>query len=313
MLLVVIVEILTVNDEALLHRNAAAVEHAHLLGLGVVDRRLATERVQVVFGERLLRHWRRGQRIHFPPRLREPLVGDSLAHPIEIAGNELQLGIAKRRAAAVLERDPPIEIGALVVARDGEHVVGVPRQLAGKVRRLDPMRLRAAIGQRPDERWPAVQVVRQLRKPDVIGVHAGDDFLADTPHRRVVVAEELRFDFFLMCGAVLLHGADERDLTTDVLAQQLVGLEQVVLVVLLQHVDARGLGQRSEMHGRRIDGRGNVHELEVEISGRQRQTPHITDERDVGVIDGERQLDLIVECGHVLAGTVRWRRIGHRP
>ena len=65
--------------------------------------------------------------------------------------------------------------------------------------------------------------------------------------------------------------AHERDVAADILAQQLVGLEQVVLVVLLEHADARRLGQRSEVHRRRIDGRGNVHELEVEVAGRQRQ------------------------------------------
>ena len=49
----------------------------------------------------------------------------------------------------------------------------------------------------------------------------------------------------------------------DVLAQQLVGLEQVVLVVLLEHAQARRIGQRAEVHGGRVHGRGDVDKLQV--------------------------------------------------
>ena len=70
----------------------------------------------------------------------------------------------------------------------------------------------------------------------MIGVHAGHDLLADAPDWRVVVAEELGLDLFLARRSVLLHRAHERDLAADILAQELVGLEQIVLVVLLEDV-----------------------------------------------------------------------------
>ena len=89
--------------------------------------------------------------------------------------------------------------------------------------------------------------------------------------------------------------AHQRHFAADVLAQQLVGIEQVVLVVLLEHADRRRLGQRSEMHRRRIDGGRDVHEAQVAGAARELQVAHVTHQRDVGVVDRERQLRLIVE------------------
>ena len=267
----------------------------------------------MVLGERFLRHRRRRGHLHALARIVEPSLRDRLPHAIQIAGDELQLGVPERRAAAVLERDPAVEVRALVVARDGQHVVGVPGQLAGEVRRLDAMRLRAAVLQRPDERRAAEEIVGQLGEPDVIGVQAGDDLLADAPDRRVVVAEELGLDLFLPRRSVLLHRAHERDVAADVLAQQLVGFEEIVFVVLLEDADARRLGQRSEVHRRRIHGRGDVHELQIELARRQHEAAHVAHERDVRVVDGDGELDLIVEGRHVLSRAVRRRRVGSGP
>ena len=264
MLGVAVVEGLAVDDVALPDGEAGAAEHAHLLGLVVVDRRLPAERVEVVVGERLLRH-RRGCRAIVPSAHSSAThAADHLAHAIEIAGDELQRRVPERRAAAVGQRDPAVEVGRLVVARDGQHVVGVPRQLAGQIRRLDAM-----LASAPPLSSVQISVGREYRlpgssgKPDVIGVHAGDDLAADLPDRRVVVAEQPRLHFFLARRSALLPRAHERDVAADVLAQQLVGLEQVVLVVLLEDADARRLGERAEVHGRRIHRRGDVHEVQI--------------------------------------------------
>src|SRR4029453_18789350 len=56
MLRVAVVKRLTIDDVALLDRHAGRAEHAHLFRLAVVDRRLSSERVEVIVGERLLRH-----------------------------------------------------------------------------------------------------------------------------------------------------------------------------------------------------------------------------------------------------------------
>ena len=175
------------------------------------------------------------------------------------------------------------------------------------------MRLRAAVLQRPDERRAAEEIVGKLGEADVIGVQAGDDLLADPPHRRVVVAEELGLDLFLARRAVLLHRAHERDFAADVLSQQLVGLEEIVFVVLLEHAHARRLGQRAEVHRRGIHRRGDVHELQIEFAGRQHQAAHVAHERDVRVVHGDGKLHLIVEGRHVLPATVHRRGVRGRP
>ena len=119
------------------------------------------------------------------------------AHAVQLAGDELQLRVAKRRAAAVGQRDPAVDVARLVVARDGEHVVGVPRQLAGQIRRFDAMPRGAAVVERPDERRAREEGVGQLGKPNVIGVQARDDLAVDPPDRLVVVAQQVRCDLFL--------------------------------------------------------------------------------------------------------------------
>ena len=173
----------------------------------------------------------------------------------------------------------------------------------------------AGVVERPDERRVRVEVARQLGKLDVIGAQSGDDLVADLPHRRVVVAEEARLHFLLARLAVLRAPAHQDDVAADVLAQQLVGLEQVVLVVLLEHVHARRLGERPEVHRRRIHRRRDVHEPQVEAAARQLQIADVAHERDVGVVHGDGQLDLVVERRRVLsrlAGGLR-RRNGAVP
>ena len=182
------------------------------------------------------------------------MLADHLTNAIQVAGHELELRVLERRAAAVDDRHPAVDVGRFVVARDGQHVVGVPRQLAGQIRRLDAMPRAAAVVERPDERRPRIQIAWQLRKPDVIGLHAGHDFAADLPDGRVVVAEQTRLHFFFPRRAVVPPGPDERDLAADVLPQELLGLEQVVLVVLLEDA-ARATARSATGSARSPDSR----------------------------------------------------------
>ena len=66
--------------------------------------------------------------------------------------------------------------------------------------------------------------------------------------------------------AVLGARPHQRDVAADVFLQQLVGIEQVVLVVLLEDVDARRLGQRAEVDRRGVHRRGDVHEPQIEAA-----------------------------------------------
>jgi hypothetical protein len=121
-----VVELLAVHHEALVDRDAAAAEHVDLLRLRVVDRRLPAERVQVVLGKRLLRHRGGRSQFHPAPGILESPFRDGLADAIQISRHELQLDVLERRPAPVGQRHPSIDILGLVVARYGEHVIGVP-------------------------------------------------------------------------------------------------------------------------------------------------------------------------------------------
>ncbi len=159
---------------------------------------------------------------------------------------------------------------------------------------------RALVLHRPDQRRAREQAVRQLREADVVGADAGDDLVADLPHRGGVVAEQARRHFLLLRGAAFRPAPHQRDVAADVLAQQLVRLQQVVLVVLLQHAHARRLGERSEVHRRRVHRRRDVHEAQAGGAARQLDLPHVAHQRDVGVVDGDRQLGLVVQRGGLI-------------
>ena len=134
----------------------------------------------------------------------------------------------------------------------------------------------------------------------MIGAHACHDVGADLPYRGVVVAEKPRLHFFLPGRAVLGRGPHQSHVAADVLAQQLLGLEQIVLIVLFEHGDARRLGDRPEVDGRRVHRRRDIHEAEVEAAAGELHVAHIAHESDVGVVDRHREIDLVVERGRVL-------------
>jgi hypothetical protein len=142
-----------------------------------------------------------------------------------------------------------------------------------------------------------VQVAGQFGEADVIGVKAGHDLTADLPYRAVVITEKPRVYFLLARAAAFLSRAHQRHLAPDVFAQQLVGLQQVVLVVLLEHAYRSRLRQRAEVDSRRVHGGGDVHELQIEGAGRKRQVPHVAHQRDVGVVNGDREVCLVRQRG----------------
>ena len=124
----------------------------------------------------------------------------------------------------------------------------------------------AAVVEGPDERGTRVQIAGQLRKPHVIGLHAGHDFAADLPHRCVVITEQASRHLFFSRRVLAPPGPHERDVPADILPQELLGLEQVVLVVLFENPDTRRVAQRPEVNGRRIDRRSDVHVVKVGYS-----------------------------------------------
>ena len=61
------------------------------------------------------------------------------------------------------------------------------------------------------------------------------------------------------------------------------------------------------MYRGRINGRGDVHELQARLAGRQGELPHIPHQREAGIVDGDGQVGLIVERGrHRFIGWTCW-------
>ena len=96
--------------------------------------------------------------------------------------------------------------------------------------------------------------------------------------------------------------------------QKLRRFEQVVFVVLLDNADLVGLVQRAKMDGCGIHGRSNVHELQAQRPGGQRELAHIAHQRDIRVIDRHRQIGLIVQGSRGVFARDTWRatRVGFR-
>ena len=153
----------------------------------------------------------------------------------------------------------------------------------------------AAVVDLPHQRRPAVQILGDLGEAVLVGVHAGDDLVADLPHRRVVEGQQPRADFFLAAGAVVHARADERDVAADVFLQQPLRVEQVELIVLFEDAEAGWLAERAEVDGRRVHRRRDVEKAQIEDTVRQRHLPHVAHQRDVGVVDGNRQFSLVLD------------------
>ena len=85
-----------------------------------------------------------------------------------------------------------------------------------------------------------MQIGRDLGEAVLFGLQTGDDLVSDLPHRRLVEGEQPRRDLFLDGRATLLTGPQQLDVAADVLSQQPLRVEQVELVVLLEHASRDG-------------------------------------------------------------------------
>src|SRR5260370_19414791 len=74
-----------------------------------------------------------------------PYHVSAIGHAIQFTGDELETRVTESGAAVVDHGDPAIEVGVLVVARDGENVVGVPGRIAGEVGGSDLLYSRAGV------------------------------------------------------------------------------------------------------------------------------------------------------------------------
>ena len=80
--------------------------------------------------------------------------------------------------------------------------------------------------------------------------------------------------------------------------------EEIVFVILFEDAEFFWLIQGTEMDGRGIDGGGDIHEFEAESAVGKREIADVANESNIGIVDGDVQLGLIVEA----SGVIRSRR-----
>src|SRR5207302_900352 len=168
---------------------------------------------------------------------------------------------------------------------DDHDVVGLPRDPAREVRRLDALRPCRLVAKQPNERRLGYQILGQ-RGQDEPAVVTHVDLAVDLEDRSVG-----REQGGLVIRAVALI---EPHLAADVLLHQLLARQEIVFVVLLEDLEPERVGQRLEVHGRGIDQRGHVHELHLALTRRQPRLAQVLHQAEVAVVDRHHDLALIV-------------------
>ena len=177
-----------------------------------------------------------------------------LARAVHVARDELEGGVPVGGAALVVDRHPAGEVGPVVGGIEDEDVVGAPGDAAGEVRGLDALGRRRSVPEQPDERRLRDEVLGQGGQHHV-PVVAHEDLAADVVDGPVG-GQERRLD--VRAGALV-----EPHLSPQVLLHELLARQEVVLVVLLEDLEAGGIGEGLEMHGGRVDLGGDVDELDL--------------------------------------------------
>ena len=79
-------------------------------------------------------------------------------------------------------------------------------------------------------------------------------------------------------------------------------LEQIVFIVLFDDAELIRLVQRAEMNRRGIHRGGDIHEFQAEGAARKREIADVANQGNIGVVDGQVQVGLIVEAGGLVGG-----------
>jgi hypothetical protein len=74
-------------------------------------------------------------------------------------------------------------------------------------------------------------------------------------------------------------------------------VEQIVFVILLDDVELRWIGERTEVDSDGIDGRGDAFEAQGERAGAELDLANVAHEGGVGVVDGEREVGAVFVSG----------------
>ena len=204
---------------------------------------------------------------------------------------------------------PARERRRVVVFIQDHDVVGLPVQAAGEVRDLDFL-LTARRVEPPQQRRLGDEVVGDLGETEAPGI-VERDLTADPQDRTAVHRHDLRLDRLvhagLRIGPIHVYGP------ADVLLEELLGAQQVELVVLLEHLQ-RTTAERSDVDRFGLDTGRDVAVLQSNAPRREVECPDLAHEPEVLVVHGYRHR--VTLCGRgterrsFLSGRCRLRRGG---
>jgi len=276
-----------VVDELLRDGHLARRQQREVLGLVVLDRRAAVERVEVVLEQALRRKvvTGGGRRHRLRRRLQHPPIAPSVRRAVHVASHQLERGVAVGGAAFVVDRHPAVQIRERVGGVEDHDVVGLPGDPAREIRRLDALGPRGLVTQEPHEGGLGHEILRE-RGQDETAVVAHVDLTVDLEDRSVG-----REQSGVVIRAVTLI---EPHLAADVLLHELLARQEIVLVVLLEDLEPGRVGDRLEMDGRRVDQCGDVHELHLRLPRREPHFAEVLHEAEVAVVDGHHDVALLV-------------------
>src|SRR5229473_4637923 len=87
------------------------------------------------------------------------------------------MGVMEGRSAVVDYGNPAIQVGVLVVARDGKDVIGIPGQIAREIRGFDLLFFRAGVFEGHQQRGALVEIRRDFGEAIALGKHSGNEIV----------------------------------------------------------------------------------------------------------------------------------------
>ncbi len=285
-------EVAAVVDQLLPGRHARRrVEQLDLLGRVVRDRGRPAQRVEVVLEEGFFLEPRRRRCVHLRHLVRlRPQGLRRCLDAVHIARDQLELRVLVARARLVEEAHPGADVDeARVRVRafgEDQVVVRPPGDAARLVGHARLLRATLPRNDVPLQRRPRDQPAGQLAEADVAPFAQRMDLAVGAADHEPVVRRDQRAVDELHAVAALLLDAD---VPVDVAREQLVLAHEVELEVLLQHLGAFGIREREELHGRRVDQRRDVRELDGAAPARDRKFPVDAHQREAGQLVRHRR------------------------
>ncbi|MNS64903.1 hypothetical protein D3C72_980490 [compost metagenome] len=295
-----------VEDEDLLGGEVRRRQERHLLRLVLLEGGAAAQVVGVVLEKRLLGELGLGGALHHHVRRHRlgaahGVVG--VLGAVDVARHQREARVGVGGAALVPQRDPAGHVGLGVVGAAHEHVVGLPAHAGGHVTGLDRLGAGALHVEQPDQTRLRDQIRRQVRQDHLAG-RLQVNLVADAVDVALVGADQGGLEDLRRLA--VLGGRADLDLLAHVLLHELGRGDQVVLVVLLEHVHAVGVRDRAEADAGGVDLARDVAEAQRQLAFGQRQPAGVFDQAQVVVVDGDGEVLALAGA----AGDGRHLRLG---